>query len=257
MKSFHHQETIQALQTILHIEQHLSGIDYLKEFAKNIAQTFEVKYVFVGHAIKPGNDSVQTDVVWAGNDFYKNFIYQLKDTPCENVLSGNRVCVYPNDVGIKFPNDTLLLDMGVESYIGAPILAADGQLTCILVLLDDKPLQDIDFYAAVVDFLAARAGAELERYYVEENLKKQVLERTSELEKSNQELQKALSEIKILQGILPICATCKKIRDDQGYWQQVESYVSKHSEASFSHSVCPGCLKDYYKDLDGFLKNNR
>jgi len=73
MKSFKHQEIIQALQTILNIEQHISGLDYLKEITKNIASTLETQYVLIGHSIKPENDSVQTDVVWAGDDFYDNF----------------------------------------------------------------------------------------------------------------------------------------------------------------------------------------
>ena len=60
-------------------------------------------------------------------------------------------------------------------------------------------------------------------------------------------LQGALSEIKTLQGIVPICSFCKKIRDDQGYWNQVEAYVSQHTEARFSHGVCPECMKKYYQ----------
>jgi sigma-B regulation protein RsbU (phosphoserine phosphatase) len=57
------------------------------------------------------------------------------------------------------------------------------------------------------------------------------------------ELQAALSQVKQLQGILPICSHCNKIRDDQNYWQKVESYVSEHSEAQFSHSICPDCYE--------------
>ncbi|MBW1782955.1 MAG: hypothetical protein JRL30_19710 [Deltaproteobacteria bacterium] len=59
-------------------------------------------------------------------------------------------------------------------------------------------------------------------------------------------LQKALNEIKVLRGILPICASCKKIRDDTGYWNQIESYIRDHSEADFSHGVCPECAKKLY-----------
>jgi len=61
-------------------------------------------------------------------------------------------------------------------------------------------------------------------------------------------LQKAFEEIKTLRGIVPICANCKKIRDDKGYWEQVENYVSKHSEAIFSHSICPDCMKSLYPE---------
>lgn len=60
------------------------------------------------------------------------------------------------------------------------------------------------------------------------------------------ELKEALSNVKQLSGLLPICMHCKKIRDDQGYWNQLESYISKHSEALFSHGLCPACAKKYY-----------
>ncbi len=61
-------------------------------------------------------------------------------------------------------------------------------------------------------------------------------------------LRKAFSEIVRLRGILPICAACKKIRDDQGYWHQVEAYISEHSEAVFSHSICPDCMQEKYPE---------
>ena len=64
-----------------------------------------------------------------------------------------------------------------------------------------------------------------------------------------QELQKALAEVKTLSGFLPICSHCKKIRDDQGYWQQLETYISQRSEAQFSHSLCPECLKELYPEF--------
>ena len=59
-------------------------------------------------------------------------------------------------------------------------------------------------------------------------------------------LQKAIEEIKILRGILPICSNCKKIRDDKGYWNQIESYIRDHSEAVFSHGICPECARKLY-----------
>ena len=65
----------------------------------------------------------------------------------------------------------------------------------------------------------------------------------------NTELQAALAKIKTLSGFLPICASCKKIRDDKGYWNQIEAYISDHSEAEFSHSVCPECAKKLYPDF--------
>lgn len=63
------------------------------------------------------------------------------------------------------------------------------------------------------------------------------------------ELQKALSEVKTLSGLIPICANCKKIRDDSGYWNRIESYISEHSSAEFSHGICPECEKILYPEL--------
>lgn len=67
-----------------------------------------------------------------------------------------------------------------------------------------------------------------------------------EREKLIEELQKALNEIKVLRGILPICSSCKKIRDDKGYWNLIESYIQNHSEAEFSHCICPDCKKLFH-----------
>jgi hypothetical protein len=72
------------------------------------------------------------------------------------------------------------------------------------------------------------------------------------MEYKNYELAKAVAKIHQLKGILPICSGCKKIRDDKGYWQQVEQYVADHSHAQFSHSMCPDCMESYYGDEDWF-----
>lgn len=69
-----------------------------------------------------------------------------------------------------------------------------------------------------------------------------------EREKLIQELQAALEKVKLLSGFLPICASCKKIRDDKGYWTQIEAYIREHSEAEFSHGICPECAKTLYPE---------
>lgn len=79
----------------------------------------------------------------------------------------------------------------------------------------------------------------------------------NELEKTNTEkeglikdLHEKINEINTLRGILPLCSFCKKIRDDKGYWQQVDVYIQQHSEADISHSVCPECMKEHYPDVN-------
>jgi DNA-binding response OmpR family regulator len=70
-----------------------------------------------------------------------------------------------------------------------------------------------------------------------------ILELQEELAGRVRELEEAMSRVKLLQGLLPICAYCKRVRNDENYWQQVESYVSDHSEARFSHGICPSCYE--------------
>ncbi len=71
----------------------------------------------------------------------------------------------------------------------------------------------------------------------------------AELQARNEELQVALAQVKRLRGLLPICASCKKIRDDDGYWRQIEVYIRDHSEAEFSHALCPDCTRTLYPEL--------
>lgn len=95
-----------------------------------------------------------------------------------------------------------------------------------------------------------------------DNLEVLVTQRTAELQRAKensealvQDLAKALDEVKTLRGFLPICASCKKIRDDQGYWQDVEEYIEARSDAAFSHSICPDCVRKLYPEIaDQVLK---
>ncbi|MDI7260282.1 MAG: PAS domain S-box protein [Thermodesulfobacteriota bacterium] len=89
------------------------------------------------------------------------------------------------------------------------------------------------FYQSIVRDITERKRAEQER------------------EKLIQELQEALTKVKKLSGLLPICASCKKIRDDKGYWNQIEGYIRDHSEAEFSHGICPDCARKLYPELYG------
>jgi PAS domain-containing protein len=95
-----------------------------------------------------------------------------------------------------------------------------------------QQVESQDVWCGVILDITERKGAEEERNQLVLNL------------------QRALADVKTLRGFLPICASCKKIRDDKGYWNQIESYIRDHSEAEFSHGICPGCAKELYPDLD-------
>jgi PAS domain S-box-containing protein len=93
-----------------------------------------------------------------------------------------------------------------------------------------------------------RSGRETGKLIVVKDISER---KTAELERERQfsELQETLSQVKQLRGLLPICAGCKNIRDDSGYWHQIEHYIKEHSEADFSHGLCPACARKLYPDL--------
>lgn len=108
------------------------------------------------------------------------------------------------------------------------------------IKIENRPVLAILKQVAEIERKLTDAHEEIERRRIAEQERDQVI----------QELRQALSEIKQLRGIMPICSYCKKIRDDEGYWDQLESYISRHSDADFSHSICPECAKIHHPDLD-------
>jgi response regulator RpfG family c-di-GMP phosphodiesterase len=98
----------------------------------------------------------------------------------------------------------------------------------------NKPVNSVELLARVASALALKCEMDCRK------------ERESELRRSNDELQRALKEVKVLRGLIPICASCKKIRNDGGFWQQLEEYLGQHSEAEFSHGLCKPCIKKLY-----------
>ena len=99
------------------------------------------------------------------------------------------------------------------------------------------------YIGAVIRDISERKKIEKELANYREKLEELVKERT-------QKLEIAVEEIKTLKGILPICMHCKKIRDDKGYWNKIENYIHDHSEAEFSHGVCPECIAVLYSESD-------
>ncbi|MHB8091437.1 MAG: GAF domain-containing protein [Syntrophales bacterium] len=113
----------------------------------------------------------------------------------------------------------------------------EGRVVAILGV-GNKPADYTERDVATVAYLADVTWHIVEQKRAEEAL-----------EEERRRLQQALDEVKTLRGIVPICANCKKIRDDKGYWNQVEKYVSDHTEAQFSHGICPDCVQKLYPEL--------
>ena len=148
-----------------------TGDEFFHSLVRHLAAALDMQYVFVGELSPADPDQVRTRALWARGDFGENFEYALSGTPCEAVVN-KELCVYPDGVRELFPRDTLLAEMGVESYLGTPLLSPSGDLLGLLVVMDDRPMQEQQRARDLVTIFAARAGAELERLRSEEALRR-------------------------------------------------------------------------------------
>jgi CheY-like chemotaxis protein len=143
--------------------------------------------------------------------------------------------------------DIILLDLnlpdsnGFETFLELHKLNPDIP-AIILTGIDDKEL----------GLEAVRKGAQdyLVKGKFDGNLLIRSISYSIERQKLLLQLEKTMKELKALKGILPICSFCKKIRDDKGYWNQLEAYISEHSEAEFSHGMCPECAKKWREEWE-------
>ena len=131
-----------------------------------------------------------------------------------------------------------------EDYFDQTVL--NGKIAFLESQLSDKQ-KEVDYYRKVAREVGHKRLVEVHQMYqmIEE---RNTAER--KLEKVIEELQEALEEVRTLQGFLPICASCKKIRDDRGYWNQIEQYIQEHSAVKFTHGLCPECIEKYYGKED-------
>lgn len=135
-----------------------------------------------------------------------------------------------------------LIDGGAPNVIGSVVemhgLHKNGKMFPLELSLSEWQTSKGKYYTGIIRDITQRKQAEQE---LQQTMK--------ERENLIRELQYALENIKTLQGLIPICANCKKIRDDKGYWNQVEGYISAHTDAKFSHGICPDCAKKLYGDV--------
>jgi CheY-like chemotaxis protein len=143
--------------------------------------------------------------------------------------------------------DLVLMDLGLPDSQGLPTFHALRKATPDIPVIVLSGNDDQELAIAAV-----RDGAQdyLVKGRIGGDLLVRAIRYALERERLISELREALAHIKTLSGLLPICAGCKKIRDDKGYWSQVESYIACRSEATFTHSLCPDCLEKYFPDTD-------
>lgn len=157
---------------------------------------------------------------------------------CERVIKTKNSLLVPNALLDNNWKNNPDIKLNMISYLGFPILLPDGTPFGTICVLDNKENSYSKTYERLLINLRDTIQGHLELLFMNHVLGEE-----------NVRLKDYISEIKTLRAILPICSNCKKIRDDKGYWQEVESYISTHSETMFSHGICPDCAKRLYPDL--------
>ena len=172
------------------------------------------------HSLKAifGSDTLLPELV-------EPFTLQTSETPdvlvVEDAIADERFVECPLVTG----------DEGVRFYAGAPLVTPDGVGIGALSVMDHRPRQVTPRELGMLHSLARMVMTTMDLHRVTDELASEVL------------------KVRNLSGLLPICAGCKNIRNDSGYWQRVESYVQEHSQAEFTHGMCPECAKKYFPNL--------
>jgi GAF domain-containing protein len=202
------------------------------------ATLLSVPSVMINRLEPPELEIFRTNI-GPGNPFSSGLRMQMAGVYCASAAE-RRQSLQVNDAR-KDPEwaDSPTAKAGIFAYLGFPVLWPDGDVFGTICAVDTKENKWGDQSANLLQTIKDAIEAHLALVVTMEAL-----------DKRNAELEQALSEIKTLRGYLPICALCKKIRDDQGYWNQVETYISEHTDVLFSHSLCPDCAKKLYPNVD-------
>jgi PAS domain S-box-containing protein len=166
------------------------------------------------------------------------------------VLAGEKM----EEGEVHFPFTSGGVKDAYSNIRGAPIVR-DGEVIGAIFISEDvtqlkKDHEELIRHREKLEELVAARTRDLQEAYrklQEENVERQKAE--EEKERIIIQLQEALARVKALSGLLPICASCKKIRDDDGYWYQVEVYIRDHAQVEFSHGICPECVKKLYPEF--------
>jgi transcriptional regulator with GAF, ATPase, and Fis domain len=243
-------DLLRQLERLKEINQALFKISNAVSISTNL---FEL-YAFIHHALSPvidvtnffiaiydnKNDSISFPYCVDEMDGILSPVKGIKSTAsltAEVIRSENSILIGKDETitwrescGFKIPKCT-----PSEVWLGVPLKNMNQVIGVIAVQSYKNPGLYDETDREILVSVADQVGGAIESKRSDEKREKLILK-----------LQAALEEVKTLQGILPICSGCKKIRDDKGYWNQIENYIQKNSGAQFSHGVCPECCDELY-----------
>jgi PAS domain S-box-containing protein len=167
-------------------------------------------------------------ITFANQSFCKMF-----DNSNDNMIGMNAADLFSTKEVRTFSDVLAIVDIGKDDTQEFVVKSKEGRSFVVEVSASNVTSSSGELVGRMASFIDITKRKEIE----------------ADREKLINKLQDALNKIKTLRGIIPICASCKKIRDDKGYWNQIEIYIRDHSEADFSHGICPECAEKLYPEL--------
>lgn len=197
--------------------------EFLESVCKKVSELLDIDYVFIG-LTSPDIAFVDTMCVYGNGEIIENFRYQLSGTPCENVV-GKSFCIYGNSVQLSFPTDTMLQQMRIESYAGAPLWINQQTPLGLIALMDTKTFIDEKFFESVLTLLASKVESELVRKQAEQQIWHEanfdyltnLPNRRMFLDRLNQDLKKAVRAKSLLALLFIDLDNFKEINDTLGH----------------------------------------
>lgn len=169
-------ERKQAEETVRNIAAGVSakiGEAFFRSLVEHLAKIFDSEYTFIGLLDTQRPDMIDTIALCVHGEVVPNLSYELAGTPCKHVVDGgcDELQAYPHDIQRLFPDDPMLVEMGAHSYVGAPLADTTGKPIGLIVVMDNKPMENTGRVETILRIFAARAAVEIERLQTEEKIK--------------------------------------------------------------------------------------
>jgi PAS domain S-box-containing protein len=183
-------KTAEMLSTMIKHTARVTGIEYFGVLTELLVKSFGVSLAFVASV---DEDARKANIIhcWHKQQFTDCRLFDLESSPSMNVLRGY-TSYYPNSLQEMFPDDRMIRNLGMESYIGTPVFDVSGEVCGLLVMMDDKPMEEIPNSRYMLSIFASRVGAELERMKIEDSYKKKIHELQRQIDCQSALISKAI-----------------------------------------------------------------